>query len=238
MNQPMPLSTHIEVHRQTLLAIITTLFALAGFTPTRASQSIPHKLRLEILRTLRPAEAALRRLIVIAARGLILKPGQPRTMPPGLAKELRHHRQRRTSLPVFQLSDHHIPIAEPARRAYAKKAPRIFMIAPIDPTVAAIWQAHAAPPVAQPVLAEPENEPLTRRLEAMRAALENLPAQARRMLRWIARRKAMAKTRLIHCSPLRAGRAPYLPPTPLRDVDFVLERCHLLAREALSGNTS
>jgi hypothetical protein len=37
---------------------------------------------------------------------------------------------------------------------------------------------------------------------------------------------------------LRLGRAPYLPQRPVREIDFILERCHLLARDALRADTS
>ena len=48
-----------------------------GWTMAHVSQ-IPHPLHRAVLRVLRPAESAVRRLIVIAARGLVVKLAPPR----------------------------------------------------------------------------------------------------------------------------------------------------------------
>jgi hypothetical protein len=218
---------HIETNRQKLLAIVATLFAaVAHGVANRA-------VRLVVLRSLRPAEAAVRRLIVVAAKGLFLKPAVSRPMPPGLSRRLRLARKERVARPVFQLSDRHVPMVEPARKTYFKTGPRITVIMPPDPVI------FTTPIASLPVV--PVTDPsaaLLRRLDAIKMALEDVPRQAQRLVRWTARRKAIAQLRPIHCSPLRVGRAPYLPKIPVSDIDYVLERCHLLAREALRSDTS
>jgi hypothetical protein len=166
---------NIEKNRQALIAILAGLVAVVQVTVLR-------EIKLKVLRVLRPAESAVRRLIVIAARGLVLKPAVSRPMPPGLSKRLRLKRKERTARPVFQLADPFMPMVEPRRRRYAKHGPRIFFIPPADPTIAAIF----APPSAAPTVAETPvdtSAALKRRLEAIQLALGDLPKQARRLLR-------------------------------------------------------
>jgi hypothetical protein len=224
----------IEKNRQALLAIVAGLIAVVGLQMSR-------EVRLQVLRILRPAESAVRRLIVIAARGLTLKPRartpMPMPMPMAVAKQLRLRRKGHVRRPVFQLADPFAPMVEPAHKRYAKQGPRISSIAPPDPTVTAIFAVREPKP---PVPATPVDttQMLKRRLEAIQLALGDLPKQARRLLRWKARRAALAAQRPILTSPLRPGRAPYLPKVLIRNVDFVLERCHLLARDAARADTS
>jgi drug/metabolite transporter (DMT)-like permease len=221
----MPLTTDIQLNRQKLIGIIATLLAVVGLGP------VAWEVRLRVLRTLRPAEAAVRRLIVLAAQGLVLKPAVHRPMPPGLSRQLRVARKDRRL--CFPLSDPQVRMVEPVRKKYFKKGPRVSFIAPADPTITAVFEAlHPAPVVPTPSEPKDENRPMLLRLEAVRLALEDLPRQAQRLLRWRERRRAIAAKRLIYTSPLRPGRAPYMRKFPVSDVDYVLERCHLLAREA------
>jgi hypothetical protein len=63
----------IERSRKRLLAVLAPLFAALGFDPRRAD--LPRHLYRALLITLRPAESAMRRLIVTAAHGLVMKLG-------------------------------------------------------------------------------------------------------------------------------------------------------------------
>jgi hypothetical protein len=56
----------VERNRERLLAVLAPLFAILGFDPRRAD--LPRHLYRALLITLRPAESAVRRLIIIAAR--------------------------------------------------------------------------------------------------------------------------------------------------------------------------
>ena len=58
----------IRTNREELLAIVTSLFVLAGIRTGRMVAALPRSLRIRILSLLRPAEYAARRLIVMAAR--------------------------------------------------------------------------------------------------------------------------------------------------------------------------
>jgi len=62
----------IERNLAALRQIAGTLFAMARFDPLQPSASLPRHLQASVLSILRPAEAAFRRLIVIAARDLVV----------------------------------------------------------------------------------------------------------------------------------------------------------------------
>jgi hypothetical protein len=77
---------------------------------------------------------------------------------------------------------------------------------------------------------------LSRRLQALRLALDDLPRQARRLARWRLRREK-AKTPKFR-SPLRPGRPPGYRRKPIHEVDEVLIECHGLAWDAMKPDTS
>ena len=58
----------IERNSEALKGIVETLFAMLGLAPV---VRLPRSVHSAVLRVLRPAESAMRRLIVIAARGLV-----------------------------------------------------------------------------------------------------------------------------------------------------------------------
>ena len=69
----------IERNSEALKGIIDDLFAMLGLDDDTTVSRISHPLHRAVLRLLRPAESAVRRLIVIAARGLVVKlaPSRP-----------------------------------------------------------------------------------------------------------------------------------------------------------------
>ena len=72
----------IERNSEALKGIVAALFAMLGLQGDAAVARIPQPLHRAVLRVLRPAESAVRRLIVIAARGLVVKLAPSRPMPP------------------------------------------------------------------------------------------------------------------------------------------------------------
>ena len=70
----------IKRNSEALQGIIAALFAMLGDVTVAR---IPQPLHRAVLRILRPAESAVRRLIVIAARGLVVKVAPSRPMPKG-----------------------------------------------------------------------------------------------------------------------------------------------------------
>jgi hypothetical protein len=80
------------------------------------------------------------------------------------------------------------------------------------------------------------SERLSRRLQALKLALDDLPRQARRLARWRARRENMPSPKFT--SPLRPGRPPGYRRKPVHEVDEVLIECHGLACYAMEPDTS
>ena len=135
----------IERNSEALRGIIEVLFAMLGLAGEATVSRIPLPLHCAMLRVLRPAESAMRRLIVIAARGLVVKPAPSRPMPPGTIIGKGGGNPRLS----FQLFDPRKNFAGPRRRAFTKNPPRIHFFGN-DPRVVAIWPAP--PPVVAPVL--------------------------------------------------------------------------------------
>jgi hypothetical protein len=103
--------------------------------------------------------------------------------------------------------------------------------------VASLWAARA--PIADP--APPPDglvnaERLTRRLQALKLALDDLPRQARRLARWRLRRETAPSPKFK--SPLRPGHPPGYRRKPVHEVDEVLIECHGLACDAMRLDTS
>ena len=90
----------IKRNSEALNTIVAALFAMLGLAGEATVARIPQTLHSAVLRVLRPAESAVRRLIVIAARGIVLKLAASRPMPAGpIFGKGRHSR------PSFQLFD-------------------------------------------------------------------------------------------------------------------------------------
>ena len=73
----------IKHHSEALKGIIAALFAMLGLDGEATVSRIPKPLHRAVALVLRPAESALRRLIVIAARGLVVKVAPSRPMAKG-----------------------------------------------------------------------------------------------------------------------------------------------------------
>ncbi len=183
-----------------------------------------------MLRLLRPAEAATRRLIIIAARGLVVELAPPRLRAakpkpvlnrsngfgtgvvirpgplPEWARALAPKRSPTLSLPLLD------PVKRfGVRRRSVKLSamPRISLLGdrPFNPLFA---RPHLPDPVPQP---SSPDDPLDagrlhRRLEAIGRALDDLPRQAKRLARWQARRDAAMDWE----ANGTAGQAANLPP--------------------------
>ena len=215
----------ITINQKALTRIVAALIAMVGLP---SSGRIPQSVYRAVLRVLYPAEAAVRRLIVVAARGIKVNPSPARPMPKGLA--LAGSGSGRVS---FQLFDPRKRFGRVRRRG-AKLEPRIhfFDASPLVP----LFRPR---PVQSPV-PEPDDtvdaQRLGRRLTAVKMALENLPRQAKRLARWKARRAKMQSPKFR--SPLRPGPPPGHRKMAKEEVDFVLRQCHALAWDALKEDTS
>ncbi|MEX0954379.1 MAG: hypothetical protein WDZ83_04100 [Rhizobiaceae bacterium] len=232
----------ISRNREALERILAALFSLVGLENDQSAMAsgrwgstqaadcrilLPRHLHAHVLRILRAAESAIRRLVVIAARDVAVKlrPGGE-----GLRRDFGWKGQDEASpvairIPAFALLD---PLKkypfEPPRRA-SKFTPRICVVGFTEP----------APVPQKPVLSpdDPVDAAgLCRRLLASRRALENLPAQARRLARWQARNKLRSGPGRV--VPLRFGAPPGKRKRPIHAVDAVLKECHALALDVLS----
>jgi hypothetical protein len=222
----------IKRNSEALVRIVAKLFTLLGIAGAEMAARIPQDLHRAVLRVLRPAESAARRLIVIAARNVVVRLAPSRPMPAGKVIG----KGRGNSLPSFQLFDPRKNFNRSRLRAFSRIGPRVRVIG-YDPRVVALFPA---PPPAVELPPPPDGlvnaERLARRLQALKSALGNLPRQAKRLARWRLRREKMPSPKFK--SPLRPGRPPGHRRKPTHEVDEVLIECHGLAWDALKPDTS
>ncbi|CAN5350614.1 hypothetical protein BH10PSE7_BH10PSE7_17990 [soil metagenome] len=221
----------IAINQAALLRIVAALIAMAGLAVGGGMARLPRSMHSTVLGVLRPAESAVRRLIVIAARGIVAKPLPVRPMPVGLKIAAAGGRTRAS----FQLFDRRKRFDLRPRRAGPRPVPRIhgFGGGPLSPLFRPQTVAVAEAPPDDGMVGAAS---LGRRLEAIKVALDNLPAQAKRLARWQARRNRMASPKFR--SPLRPGPPPGHRQEGQDDVDRVLRECHALARDALAEDSS
>jgi hypothetical protein len=175
---------------------------------------ISRRLHRKVLRILRPAEAAVRRLIVIAARGLVAKPSPARPVPRGSI--VGKGGAKRPAFPLF----------EPRLHFELEDAEEMVAPRPVLPP--------AGPPIEDGAGVDAGR--LCRRLQALKLALADLPRQAKRLVRARARRDKIPRLRSL--APMRPGRPPGSRRKPRHEVDAVLKECHWLACDVLWPNTS
>jgi hypothetical protein len=224
----------IDRNRTALLAIVAAIAALLG---GREGGPVARRLRSAALASLRPAESACRRLIVIAARGLTVTLGPPRRPAFDLLTAAAATSSRTPTFPLFDRQKRFGRMLVVAR---PRGVPRIrtFWGAPM-PLAAII---PSPPKGTRPDPDAPVDiARLGLRLRSLEAALADLPRQARRLARWRARWSASpgatAPDRRPR-SPLRLGHPPGHRQRPQQEIDFVLRECHALALEARPRDTS
>jgi hypothetical protein len=177
-----------------------------------ARPTLPRHLYRAVLRVLHPAESAARRLIVVAARGLVVPPPRlaapkpakrrpsptgivyPYGMRPGMRLSGRFARRCPATLPTpaarrpvparirLPLCETLRPPSHRPRSVPASSVPRI--------TLPGITLRHALPPKPTPFDAVDATR-LGLRIAALAAVLDDLPKEALRFARWRARRDAM-----------------------------------------------
>ncbi|MEZ5811531.1 MAG: hypothetical protein R3D45_08950 [Rhizobiaceae bacterium] len=237
----------VEHNRLALVAIVAELCHYAGFGGAAAA-TLPRLVRNAVLRLLRPAEAAARRLIVAMAATMTVPDAQPPISPleaPTLGSRPVARPVLRTSpqagrsvrcLPTFPLFD---PLRRFDRHVRGRSAglPRISLPGVLD--------RHPLPakPSASDAVAAAR---LRRRLAALKCALDDLPGQANRLVRHKVRAEARRRSFKAAGDPDRQGRRPFRatglrpgkPPgyraRPRHAVDGVLAECHALACSALN----
>ena len=223
----------IERNSEALNRIVAALFAMLGLDGADMVERIPQPLHRAVLRVLWPAESAVRRLIVIAARGLVVKLASAASRPKLKGPIGKGGGSRGSS---FQLFDTRKNFAVRRGRRFTRLNPRIHFFGS-DPTVASLWAARqplAAP--APPPDGLVNGQRISRRLIALKLVLEDLPRQARRLARWRVRRENTPGVKFT--SPLRPGPPPGHRKKKVHEVDEVLAECHWLAWDAMRPDTS
>ncbi len=192
---------------------------------TSTTFTLPRHLYAAIMLILRPCESAIRRLIIIAARGLVLKARASRPIPAGLASFAADNPSR---TPSFQLIDPLKQFDPDLWDQNIDPAASMHKVLPFDGTFA----HHQAQLAAQRINATL----LFNRLRAMRHALNDLPRQARRLARWQARRDEILSSKAPYkptrMSPFRPGPPPGYRRKDIHPVDSVLKDVHYFAIEA------
>jgi hypothetical protein len=222
----------IRRNRDQLKAIVLALFALARMRVGGSLFTLPRSTFALIMLVLRPAESAVRRLIVIAAETSGTVYSIPRTKPADqdsllaeLSKLSPNFRPRTRAFPLF----------DPLKRFDPES---IWDNEPVwESGVELASDLTYASETPDPALNATR---LGQRLNAILRALDNLPRQARRLVRWQAKRdqllKAQKPTRI---SPMRPGLPPGWRERKLHEIDDVLRECHGLAHDVLNApNTS
>ena len=220
-----------EHNRIALLRIVKALFALARIVPGERPEldpeaksdpfmtTLPRYVWRMVMLILEPAEAAMRRLLIIAAQayGLKSKPGPGRGAPVIVAVDGRTPR-----LPVFNMfdpmktfEDYWRPeITGVAPQKFPAKLPEPQRFAPVG--AVSLWQ----------------------RINALHGAVTDLKTSAQRYARWKARRAFALQNNLPlrpqRSSLMRPGLAPGWRKRPEHEIDSLLRECHLLAQEILS----
>jgi hypothetical protein len=228
----------VERNRERLIAVLAPLLAVLGFDPRRRLEMPRHFYRSWLI-LLRPAESAVRRLIVMAARGIVMKlrRGASRAFPAGLALKLAAKAADEERIPAFGLID---PLKRfaPADFEWSKEWGKDWGKEQVIPRI-------SVPGLFDPVFPDPVPVPsrddtidtaaLVRRIAALKQALDDLPRHARRLARWKARGELARQAAVMkpgRLSPMRPGFAPGYHRSNRQEIDGILADCHHFAYEA------
>jgi len=265
-------SAAIEKNREALKRVLAMLVAMAGLSALTSplagedgsarrgkaeplaepgegcfspAPTLPRRLHRAVLALLRPAEAAARRLIIVAARGLVVPPLGSRSAKAGS--------------PAGNAGKPGLTMGLPPSRKMSRRAPALPLFDPLPS-----WNRRARPaalgvprisvpgfsrPFPIPLPLSPEDAVdatrLALRLAALACALDDLPDHARRFARRRARQAPAAAgdqdslaarpVRFRRRWPLRPGRPPGWRRRPSHEVHEVLNDVHGLAFWALES---
>ena len=210
--------TIFEVQLAALMRVVAAAFAAAGLVPEGPAPAVfSVAVRRLVVRMLSPAEAALRRLIFYRAQELSVSAGSKRAAP---SKPINKGSGARDRVPPFRLFDPRKWFAELAKTRRGRRAPGP------GPRISSFDEPRPVYEPSPPPPSEAELDPmaLCRRLQALHKALHDIPGQAKRMARMMARRKAASKP----AHPLRRGPPPGHRETQSEDIDEILAECQTL----------
>ena len=162
----------IKRNSEALNRIVEALFAMLGLVGVAPVGRIPQPLHRAVLRVLWPAESAVRRLIVIAARGLVVKLASAASRPK--LKGPIGKGGGGSKPPSFQLFDTRKNFTRRRGRRFTRNPPRIHFFTG-DSWVTTTWSARPPAPPSDGLV---NGERISRRLIALKLVLEDLPRQA------------------------------------------------------------
>jgi len=237
----------IERNRVTLKRILAELVAIAGLTCGGGTAStIRRDLLIAILRVLRPAEAAARRLIIALAWDIPV-PELPQPAARDTGRAGRNARKAAPEAEMDRLAPAPLSLVDPLSQPFRHRRksipdyamPRISLPSeeqrPWRPSPPSCYDQVSAKSV-------------SRRFAALAAALDDLPRHAQRFARWSARHEQRRKLgRICRLFPLNlrrppGGRLAHWDPDVwltrrkscrIREVDEVLAHANALAGYAL-----
>lgn len=237
----------IDHNLEALKRIMATLFAMAGFTAREQPQegalpqasTLRRHLYLAVLRLLRPAESAARRLIVTLGMSLPAPaPVKPRPAP-------RHPKPTPTILrngvgTGIIMPAGALPPSPPLTRLAFPLFDRLnvprYRHPPsrATPRISVLGFNRPSPVVARQPISPDDPVDAARlklRLAALARVLDDLPCEARRFARWHSRLQPPATARRPHrIWPLKPGRPPGATARAKeREIDEVLNAAHALA---------
>lgn len=218
----------IDRNRDALLRLLAVVFAMAGVAQGAVIQVLPRAVRTEIWGVLRPAEAAFRRLLVVAVVALEITAGggSARAAPAFTGKSPGEIPQGPGArIPAFALFDRRKRFDLIGKKPVTRGNPRLWMPGMDAPVFTTKTVALPDDPVSA--------ERLFRRVMALQRALADLPKQARRLARWQARREHTPPASGI-MRPMRPGRPPGHRARGKQAADEILGNCHALALYVLN----
>jgi hypothetical protein len=216
----------ITRNREALAAIIMALIKSLGLSQGGVLTTLPLHIYTRALAILRPAESGVRRLIMIAAHEMALRGMKLRVRRQGgLAEFLYSHRPNPhagPAIPAFSLID---PL-----KSFREETPDVEVLG---------YHQYSDDNDTPPTTNRASAISLSRRLLALKHALDTLPKQAKRLARWYAARDAALKQMQPHrLSPLRPGAPVGLPKHKRNEIQEILLECHLLAIHACDQHDS
>jgi len=228
----------LKRNQDILLRNVAWLFTWLNLEVGGSVETLPRIKQRTILFVLRPSESAYRRLIFVAVFVLGTKAPvllERMTGSGGSARKAQTGRKARTTPPPFKLIDPRKNFdLFPNKPKYAKgPGPRVTDLWSDDPIYD---RSDLYADQERRARAKEESlsaKSLCNRMNALMAALEDLPGQAQRMASLQARMARRSKrTGKPNLSLLRPGLPPGFRQRQKHEVDEVLAECHWLARSA------
>jgi hypothetical protein len=202
----------IDKNREKLLSIIFGLMASLGLVDGGRLTTLPVYLYRKALMILRPAEAAVRRLIMMAAYEMELRGIKLLRSQANVERHATPFPSAANFAPSFNLIDPLKPFTEEA---------------PDYGEFGGSYDVDAGSIDQTPISAVS----LGRRLLALKNALDGIDKQARRITRWYAIRDAALKRSRAHrLSPLRPGLPPGYAKKSVHPIANILLDCHYFAQ--------